>query len=269
MIGFVVPFRPKSESKDWQNDCLLLQHTVDSLLNQLDDAFEIFVVYTDEPSIKISDKKVHLVHFPFPFTGIDKIEGHEKILHQFNNNTKMFERRWDKGRKICYGSMIAKKNGHKYIMSVDADDLVSNKLVQHLRERTAGKDVPGFYIEKGYLYSSGASAMIKVPEKMHLFNGSTHILREEFVPIPDFSSNDWHDYSLFTSHGWIRNRLKDKYGIIIEPISFPAIIYIAHSGNISKVNQLGFKDRLKRFVKLIVRRQPITSKIRAEFLLRD
>lgn len=266
MIAFIVPFRPKSESKNWGNDCALLQQTVRSLLNQAGDNFKVFVVYTDKPELQ-SDDRVEPVHFPYDFAGIESVPGHEKIMHQFNNDKKMFERRWDKGRKITYGSMIAKQKGFRYIMSVDADDLVSGKLATYITKRITESDVHGFYIDKGYLYRNGDSAMILVPEKMHLFNGSTHIIREDFVAIPDFETGSWTDFSLFTSHGWIKNRLKEKYGCILEPINFPAVIYIAHSGNISKVNQLNFKDKVKRFIKMLIRRKSITREVREEFCL--
>ena len=115
----------------------------------------------------------------------------------------MLERRWDKSKKIFYGCKIAKEEGCTYLMSVDADDLVSNRLVSYIDDRIKENDVPGFYIKKGFLLHTGEKRMIKISEGMQNFNGSTHILKTDYVEIPDFNTGEWMDYNLFTSHGWI------------------------------------------------------------------
>lgn len=268
MLAFILPLKPKSQSKDWKKDCALLDATIHSLLNQQNGNYKIYLVFSDEPQLQSISDKVILVKFPFSFYSFSEIPGSKNILPHFNNDKTMLERRWDKSKKIFYGCKVAKEQDCGYLMSVDADDLISNKLVTYIDNQTQGNDIPGFFVDKGFLYYSGKRRMIKINKGMQNFNGSTHILRAEFVTIPDFINGEWMDYNLFTSHGWILSRLKEKYGIELEAIPFPAVVYVAHGGNISKVSQLNFKEKFKHLIKLIIRAQHINATIEKEFAIR-
>lgn len=265
MIAFILPLKPKAQSKNWEKDCSLLQRTIGSLLNQRNSNYQIFVVYTDEPLIKNTDSKITWVKFPYPFVAFDNIPDASEILPHFSYDKLMLERRWDKSRKIFYGCKQAKEKGCTYFMSVDADDLISNRLVEYVEERLSRDDCPGFYINRGYLLQYGSNRMIRMDDGMQNFNGSTHLLRGDLVPIPDFEKGKWLDYNLFTSHGWVLHRLKESRNVHLEAIPFPAVIYVAHGGNISKVSSRSFVNRIKRWVKLIVRGQQLNKCIRKEF----
>ena len=264
-LGFIIPLKPKSQSKDWAKVCALLKATITSLLNQTSTNFKIYVVFTDDPKIEITSERLIFIHFPFPFATTSEILESETILYRFGNDPIILERRWDKSKKIFYGCKKAKEDGCKYLMCVDSDDLVSNKIVAHIEKKLEENATPGFYIEKGYLYRSGKKRMIYISRDFQNFNGSTHIIREDFITIPDFEKGVWMDYNLFTSHGWIRYRLNETYGIELDPIAFPAVIYVAHGGNISNVCNLTMKEKMKNFVKLILRGQWIDTNIKKEF----
>lgn len=265
MIGFVIPLKPKSQSKNWEKDCAMLNNTLASLLNQTNEHFKVFVVYTDAPDLNIQSSKLHFIQFPFPFIPFDSIPEAQEILPHFSFDKLMLERRWDKSKKIFYGCKIAKEQGCNYLMSVDADDLLSNKLVEFVESRQTTNHVPGFYISKGYLLNYGKKRMIKINEGMQNFNGSTHILSSEFVVIPDFEKGKWMDFNLFTSHGWVLHRLKEQYNIQLESIPFPAVVYVAHGGNISKVSMQKFTGKIKQLIKSFIRGQYINSAIKKEF----
>ncbi|MEO9145212.1 MAG: hypothetical protein ABI237_06600 [Ginsengibacter sp.] len=265
MIAFILPLKPKLQSNNWQKDCVLLEATIRSLLNQEEGSYKIFVVFSDDPQINISSDRLSFIQFPFPFMNTSEINEAKNILPYFGNDTVMLERRWDKSRKIFYGCKMAKEAGCTYLMSVDADDLVSNKLTKYIEQRLKEKELPGFYIDKGFLYNYGNKRMIRIEKDMQNFNGSTHIIKSDFVLIPDFENGKWMDYNLFTSHGWIRQRLKDTHGIELEAIPFPAIIYVAHGGNISNVSRLNFMEKLKHFIKLILRSRKVDETIKKEF----
>lgn len=268
MIGFVLPFKPLLQSKNWEKDCALLEATIGSLLSQKSGGYKIYVVYSNKPDININSEKVKLIAFPYPFMPADKIPEAKEMLHHFSHDSLMLERRWDKSRKIMYGCVEAIKDGCDYLMSVDADDLISDQLVKYISERVQETKLPGFYINRGYLYNYGGSRMISINKDMQNFNGSTHILHASLIRQPDFDNGKWMDFNLFTSHGWILYRLKEEAGVELEPIPFPAVVYVAHGGNISNVSsQKGFA-RLKHFVKIILRGQYLTDKIRKEFNLK-
>ena len=66
MLGFLVAFRSKGSSKNWEEDCLLLQNTLQSICNQIERKFKVFVIYTDLPEIIYDAEKVFFIKFPFP-----------------------------------------------------------------------------------------------------------------------------------------------------------------------------------------------------------
>lgn len=265
MLAFILPFRPKSQSKDWQKDCALLEATIGSLLNQDSDNYKIFVVYSDTPDLPVLSAKVSLVHFDHSFVEFENTPDVDSTLSE--TDKLIVARRWDKCRKIFYGCKKAKEDGCQYIMSVDSDDLISNKLVSYIYKRILETDIPGFYITKGYLYRPPSKRIIRVDKNMQGFNGSTHILRSDLIKIPSFESGGWLDFNLFTSHGWIVSRMKQEHKVDLEPINFPAVIYVAHGGNISNVNPVSILNLLKYFLKLIIRGRWITKELKQEFAL--
>lgn len=264
-LGFIIPLKPKSQSNDWDNTCVLLKATITSLLNQTSANFNIYVIFTDDPKIEITSERLTFIHFPFPFVTTPEILKSDNILDLFRNDSVNLERSWDKSKKIFYGCKMAKDDCCEYLMSVDSDDLVSNKLVAYIETEIQKKDTMGFYIEKGYLYRSGNKKMIYVKKDFQNFNGSTHIIKSVFINIPDFEKGVWMDYNLFTSHGWTRHRLKETHGKELKAISFPAVIYVAHGGNISNVSRLTKKEKMKNFIKHIIKGQRIDRNIKEEF----
>lgn len=267
MLAFILPLKPKSQSKDWKKDCALLEASIRSLQNQQSGNYRIYVVFSDDPQLKHSFEEVAFISFPFSFRFFDQIPYAAELLSSFDNDKIMMERRWDKSRKIFWGCSVALKDGCDYVMAVDADDLVSGRLVQYIDARTREKDIPGFFIDKGFLYYPRKKRLISIDRHMQNFNGSTHILKADFIKIPDFDTGEWHDYNLFTSHGWLLHRLRETYGIQLEAIPFPAVIYVAHGGNISGVAQLSFKERVKRFIKFMVKGQTMNNSLKKEFMI--
>ena len=263
MVGFVLPFKPKKESSDWSNDNRLLQNTISSLLKQSCSDFMIYVVYTDEPERKISHEQVKYVAFPFRFLEYDEVDiGNPGVF--VPNKQRMVERRFDKGKKIIYGCHSAKEDGCSYLMSVDGDDLISTKLVEYVENNNQNNILAGWYIPKGYVFNSTSKKLYR-QYKMHLFNGSTHIVRVDLIPIPDFESIDWQKYNWFVSHGWLKIRLKEQSGAELLPIPFYGVIYVVHQSNISPISSIVKAQSFKNFIKKLVYRVPFSRSIQAKF----
>lgn len=263
MIGFVLPFKPKKESSDWSNDNRLLQNTITSLLQQKSVEFFAYVVYTDEPENRILHDHVKYIAFPLRFLEYDEIDmGNPGVF--VPNKQRLVERRFDKGRKIIFGCQCAKEDGCSYLMSVDADDLISNKLVEYIEKHNNQDTLAGWYIPKGYVLNSMNKKLYR-QYKMHLFNGSTHILRADLVPIPDFKSLDWQNYNWFVSHGWTKVRLKEQLGVELLPIPFYAVIYVVHHSNISPIFSIIRAKSFRNFIKRLIYRLPFSRTIQATF----
>ncbi|MBB6610328.1 hypothetical protein H7F15_04700 [Pontibacter sp. Tf4] len=261
MVGFVVPFRGKANSKNWHYDQLLLQRTINSILNQIDRRFKIFLVYTDYPELDITADLDLIEYIKFPF---EYMSYNEMVLniHDQKHAATWLERNTDKGKKILWGCKYAIAEGCTYIMQVDSDDLISNKIVSHVL-RNQGE--PGWYISKGYIYIEKDEILIKQPDKMNFINGSTHIIKAELVNIPDFTSKEITDYYFFNAHGYLKDRIKQNFKLELKQLPFYANVYVASGYNQSNINALVQLNSIKNFLKLILRFKLLTSSIRNEF----
>jgi FkbM family methyltransferase len=267
MIQFslIIPCRPLCESQNWETENEILYQTVQSLLQQTYKHFNIYLIYTDKPTFEVSDNRVTYVQFPYGFLTFDEIKCKDELLRLFKSE-KLAVRRWDKGRKLSYGAMLAKQNGNDYIMAFDSDDRLSKYFFERLSQSFETNNPAGWYIEKGYLFKEGSNYMIRIPRSMNSYNGSTHVLRSDLVPIPDFYSNDWQDFNLFTDHGWIKSRIKELYGEDLIPVHQPSVVYVVHESNISKISNQ-FEYGIRQVAKRILRGVWLSNKLRQEFFL--
>lgn len=262
-FGIIIPLRPGITSNDWKKESCILSQTIQSVLNQTFKDFKVFVIYTDLPFEPVKDPRVQFIPFPFPFQHFDDIDEKKHLLEMFKSE-KLVVGRWDKGRKITYGCKLAKEANCEYIMSLDSDDLISNRLFAYCASESSKKESKGWYAEKGYIYQEGSNYLIRVPKLMRFINGSTHILKADLVSVPDFHSTNWQDYNLFTDHGWIKQRLKETSQAILEPFPFAPVTYVVHDSNISKIKH-EFSFQFKKIIKRIIRGVWLTKKLRAEF----
>lgn len=262
MLGFIVPIKPKRHSRNWALDNLLLERSVRSIYNQTCSNFKVILVYSDMPEITFTDANLHYVHYPFgDFT--------VKEINDWQDRSKWYaapyaERMMDKGRKIMLGCKLAKDLGCTYLMSVDSDDLVSCKLTAFVVEHKNTKS-PGWRILKGYMFEEGSKMVVK-NTKIWGINGSTHIIREDLVKIPDLNTNfNLFDCSLFEGHAYTLQRLIDYYDERLEFLPFYGVVYVIHNNNYSKVKEIVTSLTLKHIVKKIVFGKFITNHMRREF----
>lgn len=265
-FGIIIPLRPQSESTDWEGDVALLNRTIGSVLRQTYTELAVYVVYTDKPTELSADARVQYVPFPFGFQQWEELSNREALLLKMKFKQKA-ARRWDKGRKVCYGSKVAKESGCDYLMVLDSDDLLSKHFFRYLFSRACEGRLAGWYMDRGYLYREGSRFLLRVPKHMTGLNGSTHVLRADLVRIPDFDSTDWADYNQFTDHGWVRYRVEEEYGEKMEAITTDMLVYVVHSSNMSGVYQKEFGFNLKAIVKRLLRSKLLTRALKEEFML--
>jgi len=259
MIGFIVPFRPIQNSKDWENDSALLAKTLKSICNQTSPDFKVYVVYHDLPTKQFSHPSLKYIAFPYPFCTIDMLT--DKSAQQTQDVT-MSVNAFDQGKKVLYGATIAIHEGCDYIMSVDSDDLISNKIVEFVNKNNDHKD--GWFVSKGYIYMAKENLLVRKPSEMNTINGSTNIIAAKDVPKVDFKTNRVDAFSFFAAHGYLYHRLKE-IGIHLQPLPFYAIIYVAHVSNWSRVTESYKVFSLRNFLIKTLRYQPKFAHIRKEF----
>ena len=265
MLGFIVAFRPKSKSKNWTEDSMLLQHTLGSICNQTENDFIVFVIFTDMPDIEYDQEKIVFIKFPYELMYQEQlIEYQLKQEPLFNvaKNTKL-ELDFDKSRRIQFGCERAKEISCNFIMSVDADDLISNKIVAFVNLH---KDKPlGWYVEKGYMKRLGHPFFIKVNKQMVNINGSSNIVRADLVPVADFSSTLIEEYAFFHWHAYLRHRLNQEHKKVMKPLPFFAVVYILHDSSLSGYGSFLRTQYLKTALKYLMRGKFITKSLQKEF----
>jgi hypothetical protein len=261
MLGFVVPIKPQSVSKDWQQDNRMLERTVRSICGQISDRFMLVIVHHEKPEINFQHPAINYLPFPLPSICIDQFEDKEVALRDYGADYA--EKMMDKSRKTLYGAQTAMERGCDYIMAVDSDDLVSNRLARYVCEHR-GSCVAGWRITKGYLYQEGSPLVLRQPNIQNI-NGSTHIIRKDLVKIPDFGSTKIVDFNLFEAHGSAWGRLRDIHHALLLDYPCPGVIYVMHKNNFSDVLSIVNKNLLKTVYMNVFRGQLLTKKIRKEF----
>lgn len=261
MIGFVVPVKPKAASKDWSYDNLLLERTARSICAQTDQSFRLIIVHNEKPDIAFSHPNIIFAPYPFPPVAAQEIEDLDYVL-QYHAEAYA-ERMMDKGKKITFGCSVAIDAGCDYLMAVDSDDLISNRLA-HFANTRAGNNAPGWRIQKGFIYEEDSLVLVKKYDIQNV-NGGTHILRKDLVTIPDFSRNLFWNYNLFESHGYTWQRVKDYHGETLEDYQLFGMIYIVHRNNYSNISSAVKAITPRNVIKKIVRGRVLTDSVRREY----
>ena len=263
MIGFVVPIKPKRFSKDWEYDNKLLERTLKSITQQTDGGFKVFVVYNDKPEINFDHSSINWIPYNFPFVEVEGIADYKSVAgewHKPDYARKMF----DKGRKISYGCLFAKKLNCDYIMAIDSDDLISSKIASFVNNDSTNE--PGWYINKGFMYNENSKILIK-NRQLHNVNGSTFIIRHDLVPSVGMDSMNFMDFNFFESHGYLLLRVEQLYNLKLARLPFYGTIYTIHQNNSSEIFKLFNAPKIKKYVKYLLFGKLITYKIRIEFNL--
>jgi hypothetical protein len=266
MMAFVIPFRSKASSDNWKYHSALVNRTIKSISNQMNSDFKIIIVYSDYPENKVDNEFVIWLHYPFPFLKVQDITDYESHAKKYLKTDRGIEFSMDKGRKSIFGSKHAKELGCNYIMCVDADDLVSNKISEFVADNNR-TNCPGWYVDKGYVYIENKNLLFHYPKKFYNFCGSSYIVRSDLVSIPAFESKNLLDYCFFEGHAWLIIFLKDYKRAILQPLPFYAAVYILNSVSWMNSGSIFLKTGLKKWAKIFIYGQFINGKFRREFTL--
>jgi hypothetical protein len=264
MLAFIVPIKPKANSKDWEKDNKLLERTLKSICNQIDQNFKVYVVHTDKPHVNYNHTNINFIEYPYDYVVGDDIEDYDSYVIQWYSSRKFAEYMLDKGKKITYACKLAKGDGCKYIMAIDSDDLISNRIAGFVN--SSDRNECGWVVKKGYMYVEGSLALIR-NKFLQNFNGSTYIIRQDLVPVPDFTENKMWDYNFFEAHGYLEQRIIDFQKGKLEYVPFYGTIWVIHKNNTSQASRLLKPFQYKTILKYLIRGQRISKTVRDEFFL--
>ncbi|MFD2515653.1 hypothetical protein ACFSRY_17395 [Pontibacter locisalis] len=263
MLAFVVPIKPKINSNDWEKDNQLLSRTLKSICNQTDNNFIAYVIYHEKPVVEFEHPNIRYIFFPFEYTLSEDIEDLEDYALKYYGR-QYAEYMFDKSKKITYGCKNAIDDGCKYIMAIDSDDLISNKIAEFIN--SSDTKCPGWVVERGYIYLEGSNFLIK-SNNLHGINGSTHIIKSDLVPVPDLQVNKLKHFNFFEAHGYLRQRIIDLYNLHLQVLPFYGTVYTIHKNNTSAISDIINRFQLKTYLKYILKGKLVDKAVREQFNL--
>jgi hypothetical protein len=221
---FVIPLRSAETTKNWPLTCRFLGRTLRNLSAQRSQNWRVVLVCSERPDIPELDfvnVSTCQVNFPIP--------------------RDLKERRRDKSGKLAVGVEIAFQQAaaetDTIIMPVDADDLLSVRLVEFAEAKNATN---GFVLSRGYLHASG-SRVLWTHNRFHTLCGSCTAFRirgRDRLVFADAA--ELIDLLNQTSHGYRDISMAERGTPFVHYPLRGAVYSLSTSDNHSG-NRLGFK----------------------------
>jgi hypothetical protein len=258
MLYFVVPLRDRSTTGDWPRVCRLLERTLASAAAQTCKQIRILVLCHTEPEGIRVPSCCEFVPVPFKPPVLADDDSSELRLWKLHS---------DKGRKMLHGLAVARSGQGSYVMFLDADDLVSNRLAGFVAEHMGAN---GWYLDRGYRMDDTLPSLLYWRRSFYHECGSSHIIRSDLAPFPD-RIDDTLDLSdcyvrRYVVHAYVRDALA-KQGTPLEPLPFYGAVYTFNRCNIYAATHR--RETLLRFaVRILIKGRWITPRLRAEFGIR-
>lgn len=168
-LVFIVPVKSAKVSGNWDGFTKLFERSVKSICNQTSSRFEVIVSCHEIPNINYKNEKIHYHQVDFD---IPRLEG-------MDQETQTGLKEADKAKKVKAGLIKAREYNPSYVMVVDSDDCISNKIVEFVsKDKT---DCLGWYFKKGFFYQEGKPYAFLNKSNFNQFCGSCIIIKNEFV----------------------------------------------------------------------------------------
>lgn len=253
MIFFVIPLRSKYSSKNWHNVNLLFNNTIKSVYNQTDPDFKILVAIHDLPDLtfKVDDRVEFL-----------------KMNYEVPKN--LDQQMLDKYYKKRYLMKRVKELGGGYVMMVDADDYISNRIAEYVNKN---KHQNGYFMNNGYEFDSKNKYMQKAP-RFYKLCGTSSIINYKETDLPEDIS--------FQGYKWLNRDRPNEYifdyghtmwatlmfnqNRPLKPLPFRGAVYVINSGENHSQFSSNISKKRKLFRLIYPKFQP-SAKLITEFSL--
>jgi hypothetical protein len=222
MLGFVIPLRHPASSRNWAIVVERLTETLRSVhaCAAGGKAFTVLVV-NREAEIPALPETVTVVRVGYPPPPVSVFYG------EVEDSVRKEALHTDKGLKVAAGMIRARDLGARYVMAVDADDVVSSRLPDFVAAR-AGE--PGWYVTRGWLLPVGSRVGLLLKD-FDQWCGTCMITRIDLLRL----GSDPEEMDPAIIRRWFghhRDLVPDlrAQGYEIRPVPFPAAIYrIGHT----------------------------------------
>ena len=261
MLHFVIPLGSRQGSGNWPRVCQLLEHTLRSACSQLHSECAALVTCHDKPEgIHVPDN-CRIVQVPFAAPALSAND-------DLGTDAALFAMHSDKGRKLIYGLQLVRSVADSYVMFLDADDLVSNRLAAHVAAH-AGQN--GWFIDRGYMMKSG-SRWVYPRRRFYEECGSAYILRSDLAPFPEPPDygKDLNDYYIrrYVVHAYVGDNMREA-GHPLEPLPFYGAVYVRSGINMYATRFRRQDSPWRTVARWLVKGRRVTPAIRAEFGIRE
>jgi len=164
-VAFLIPFASRRTKSRWDLACAHLRQTLKSVQNSTSGSYCVVVAGNEAPDFNFESGSTCY------FLSVD---------HTIPSCEDMVVTgRLDKLAKISAAWDYAKSMWNpRYVMKLDADDLISSRLVQWL-ENFGGE--PGYLVKHGWVWRSGSRYLIQRTEYLDRVCGSCLIIRSDFA----------------------------------------------------------------------------------------
>lgn len=209
MINFIIPVKSKKVTVSWEKFSKIFERTLKSVAKQTSQNFRIIVVCHEKPDVDFTHPNLEIIQVDFePPNLIDAPqEKHNGLKEE------------DKSKKILAGLEYIKKYKQDYVMVVDADDCISNKIVSVVEQQK--ENIPGWYFNQGYVYIEGDKFISLNKKDFNSLCGTCIIIRPDLIK--HIFKNRPH---LLYAHHIIE--LTDN--TCLEPFPIPGAIYSMANG---------------------------------------
>ena len=243
MLIFIVPLQSPESSKSWAQVSRIARRTIHSLTSQICDEFRVILVCNQAPE------------------GLEDHSHLQVIAEKFKVPEKREDRMRDKWIKVRRGLIEASRYPVTHVMIVDADDFVSNRLADLVKQNPMKS--PGWIINQGYIYEEGSRVVFRTGF-LNQICGSSGIIAVRRSELPSSMDGDFAHPILDHGHSVIEEYFRDL-GRALTPVSFPAAIYLTGSGENDSTVSFSFWASRRKFVGRIFTIRPLTGRLRREF----
>ncbi len=222
MMVFIVPVKSKTITSDWIAFSRLVNRCINSICNQSNTNFKVLVSCHEIPETKFNnDSRVEFL----------KVEFSPPILKK--NTDDRWIKEADKGKKIKFAADYALKIGASYVMTVDSDDCISNKICEFVF-KNGNDSISGWYVKKGYLYPEGKSYSYLNLKNFHTVCGSCVIIKPKLIDLM-YGRNFWFDHE----------RTIFENGLLLLPLPFPGSLYSMLNGTNIRLDSQEMQERTR------------------------
>jgi len=194
-IAFIVPFLHPQSAKDYSEKIKLLCKTLKSIGNQTWRNFRIIVVYNRSEHDRYLEEYQN-DYIDFVSVNLDPLEISDlkmyigKYYHYIDpsyvlikeRQKRIMLQRIDKGCRITLGIKHAQQYNPEYLMFCDADDYVSNKIVETIYKYPKCN---GWFIDKGYVCDAKDYSNMCRRNDFYLHCGTSFIMKANIFYKPE------------------------------------------------------------------------------------